>query len=188
MGSRNPQKEMLKTIGAFETCTEVIDHALKLAKTKAKKLEGLKVELKIFFYRFDEAFRLYRADVFGKDCANITEFNEKKDDGTDNFPYNEGWAKSQLTIFLETTETIEELEGKETKVEETKPAVQENPDHVATEVRSEKTSMEQSMRSFTVEVNDCKEISFTTATAMEKLSDKLRDRLGRLKVEVKRGR
>ena len=170
MGSRNPQKEMLKTIGAFKTCTEVIDHALNSAKTKAKKLDGLKVELKTFYYRFDETFMLYKADVFGKDCANITEFNEKKDDGTDKFPYNEGWAKSHMTIFLETTETIEEkkeeLEGKETKVEETKPAVQDNPDHVATEVKSEKTSLEQSMRSFTVEVNDCEEISFTTATAM----------------------
>ena len=62
MGSRNPQKEMLKNIGAFETCTEVIDHALKSAKTKIKKLEGLKVELKTFFYRFDEAYRLYKAD------------------------------------------------------------------------------------------------------------------------------
>ena len=59
MGSRNPQKEMLKNHGAFETCTEVIDHALKSVKTKAKKLEGLKVELKTFFYRFDETYRLY---------------------------------------------------------------------------------------------------------------------------------
>ena len=68
MGSRNPQKEMLKNIGAFETCTEVIDHALKSAKTKVKKLEGLKEELKTFFYRFDEACRLYKVDVIGTDC------------------------------------------------------------------------------------------------------------------------
>ena len=191
MGSRNPQKEMLKNIGAFETCTEVIDHALTSAKTKVKKLEGLKEELKTFFYRFDEAYRLYKVDVIGKDCANITEFNEKKEDGTDKFPFNEGWAKSHMNKFLELTETIEEkieeLEGLETKLEEAKPeAVQENMDHVATEVKSEKNSLEQSLSSFTVEVGDCGEISFTTATAMEKLSEKLRERLAMLRLKSRK--
>ena len=105
MKSRNPQKEMLKTIGAFETCTEVIDHALKSAKTKAKKLKGLKIGVKNLLLW---VWWSIQADVIGKDYANITEFNEKKDDGTDKFPYNEGWAKSHMTIFLETTDIIEE--------------------------------------------------------------------------------
>ena len=55
---------------SLQTYDKVIE-VMNSPKTNAKKLEGLTVELKTFYFCFDEAFRLYKADVIGKDCANI---------------------------------------------------------------------------------------------------------------------
>ena len=184
MGSRNPQKEMLKNFGNFETCIEVIENVLQSAKTKSKKLEELRIELKTYYYKFVESYRLYKADVITKDCDTSDAFNGKEEDGTDSFSHNDKWTKTQMTQFLEVTESIEEkieeLDSKEVKTVETKPLeiqVQDNSEHLAAEIKSEKKSLEQSMESFTQEVNALDEISFTIANAMEKFSEKLKHRL-----------
>ena len=70
MGARNPEKELLKNYGSFDTCVNLVDSALKSAKTKPKKLYELKAKLESLFYSLDEAFRLYRADAITKDAKN----------------------------------------------------------------------------------------------------------------------
>ena len=55
----------------------MIERALASAKTKPKKLKDLQVEIKSYFYEFDTAFRVYKADVIGKDCTFAVEFNGK---------------------------------------------------------------------------------------------------------------
>ena len=108
MGSRNTEKNMLKQHGYFETCCVMIERALASAKTKPKKLKDLQVELKSYYYEFDAAFRVYKADVIGKDCTSAVEFNGKKEDGSDSFAYNDNWAKLQMDKFCEITEKIED--------------------------------------------------------------------------------
>ena len=77
MGSRNPQKEMMKNHGAFETSMELIEHAITSSRTKSKNLNGLSGELKTFFYRYVESYRLYKADFIAKDSSTVAAFNGK---------------------------------------------------------------------------------------------------------------
>ena len=94
MGSRNAQKEMLKSFGNFETCLKTAEHVLTSSKTKIKKLLKLCDELKEQFYTFDAAFRVYKSDTIAKDCTDDTiEFNGRKEDGTYCFTYNDDWIK-----------------------------------------------------------------------------------------------
>ena len=174
----------MKNHGAFETCMELIEHALTSPRTKSKKLNELKGELKTFFYRYDESYRLYKADVIAKDSSTLAAFNGKDaDDVTDSYPFNDKWSKNQMRKFIELTESIEEkieeLEAGEVKAPEAKHVEieQENPDHLATEIKSEEKSLKQSIESFTGEVNAEDVISMTTAAAMEKFSEKLKTRL-----------
>ena len=97
---RVAEKEMKRYFGIFETCLLTINHALESQKTKVKKLENLKNDLKTNFYEFDAAFRVHKADVVAKDCDSVGGFNGKAQDGTDNFACNDSWAKEQLEVYL----------------------------------------------------------------------------------------
>ena len=89
-----------------------------------------------------------------------------------------------LTKLLE--EKIDDLEGGE-KVQEEKPSVlEENPDHLDTEVESEKDSLSQSITAFANEVNDSAEITLVGAGAMEKFSEKLKNRLELLRYKSRK--
>ena len=152
MGARNPEKELLKNFGSFDTCVNLVESALKSTKTKTKKLYELKTKLESLFYSLDEAFRLYKADAINKDAKTDEAFNGtvSETDNSPAFPHNDSWYKEQFEKYIEKTEDVEEkieaLEEASGKVvHEDKPAeiVQENVDHVVTEVQSQKASLGQ---------------------------------------------
>ena len=186
MGARNPEKELLKNFGSFDTCVNLVDSALKSAKTKPKKLYELKAKLESLFYSLDEAFRLYRADAITKDAKNEEAFNGKvsETDASPSYPHNDSWYKEQFDKYIKKAEDVEEKideleEALGKAIPEVKPAeiVQEKVDHIVTEVQSEKASLGQSIESFIEEVNTCDDIALPTAEAMEKFSEKLKKRL-----------
>eukprot|EP00092_Neocalanus_flemingeri_P069439 GFUD01085096.1.p1 GENE.GFUD01085096.1~~GFUD01085096.1.p1 ORF type:complete len:409 (+),score=105.81 GFUD01085096.1:686-1912(+) len=190
MGTRNPEKEMLKTFGSFDTCMMLVDSTLNSTKTKPKKLYELKDKLETLFYSFDEAYRVYRADVIFKEAKTEEAFNanDEANEEVPAFPKNDTWSKLQFTRYFDKTESIEEKiealeELQEKPSTEDKPEVtnQENVVHVVTELQSEKVSLGRSIESFVDEVNACVDIAQPTAEAMEKFAEKLKMRLEDLK-------
>ena len=186
MGSRNPEKEMLKRFGTLETYAKMVDSALKSAKTKSKKLVSMKKELQDYFLAFDEAYRLYRADVIAKDALTSEAFNGVSAEEVDNFPYNDKWSDSIMEKLMVKTESVEEkideLEGSEAPVAEEKPnGPADKLEHLETEINSEKSSLEQSILSFVDEVTIEEELTLPTARAMEGFAEKLKNRLEQLR-------
>ena len=191
MGSRNPEKEMKKRYGALETFSRLVQSALKSSKTKSKKLVGMKKELQDYFMSLDEAFRLYKDDIMEKDAKSHDIFNGKDESDKDNYPYNDGWSESVMEKYLVLSELLEEkideLEDGEVAHVEDKPAVQEeNPEYLDTEVESEKASLHQSINAFANEVNDKEELTLSSAGAMEKFSEKLKNRLELLRYKSRK--
>ena len=188
MGSRNPEKEMLKRFGTLETYAKMVSSALKSARTKSKKLVTMKKELQDHFLAFDEAYRLYKADVIAKDALTSEVFNGASAENVDNFPYNDKWSDSIMEKLMDLTESVEEqidkLEESEAPPVEKKPEVPAGfsaAEHLETEVDSERSSLEQSILSFVEEVNNEEELTMTTASAMEGFAEKLKNRLEQLR-------
>ena len=94
----------MKRFGTLETYAKMVDSALKSTKTKSKKLVGMKKELQDYFLAFDEAYRLYRADVIAKDALTSEAFNAPSGDGDDAFPYNDKWSDSIMEKLMILTE------------------------------------------------------------------------------------
>ena len=189
MGSRNAQKEMLKSFGNFETCLKTAEHVLTSSKTKIKKLLKLCDELKEHFYTFDAAFRVYKSDTIAKDCTDDTiEFNGRKEDGTYCFTYNDDWIKEQMTRYLTTTELmeekIEELEQSQAGETEAKLTIATSEEtYVAEELNSEKEALSKSVSDLSSEVENMKESNWATTVGIEKLTDKLRSRLDAFRIK-----
>ena len=181
MGSRNPEKELMKNLTAFETYLKLAESALNSAKSSAKKLLDMRSKLETTYLALTESFHFYKADVIAKECKTEEAFNAKVGEDP-SFLHNDAWADEQMTKYVEKTESIEdkvkEIEKKEKESEE-KPAV-ENLNYVETEIEAEKSSLLQSIDSFVNEVNIAEKIAFTTASAMEKFSEKLKERLSLL--------
>ena len=141
---------------------------------KVKKLESLKNDLKTNFYDFDAAFRVYKADVVAKDCDSVSGFNGKAQDGTDNFAYNDSWAKEQLKVYLDAVEKIkDELEELELEVASTNTTVNESKDQCVVfseELTSEKDNVSKSILEFSNQVDATETFSWTNATVLEKIS------------------
>ena len=60
---------------------EIIENVLKSAKTKPRKLDQLNNDLKISFFKLDEAFGLHKVDVIAKDLSDKLEFDLVDDTG-----------------------------------------------------------------------------------------------------------
>ena len=181
MGSRNPEKEMLKNHVAFETYMKLAEAAIKSTKSTVKKLLDLRTKLEESFLLFTQSFHFYKIDVITKECKTEVAFNGAVE-GAQTYPYNDSWSDVQMTKYIEKTESIEDEVKKKEKEEidqEIKP-VTENTDYLAGELESDKNSLVQSVDSFANEVNNADKISLTVASAMEKYCDKLKERLGML--------
>ena len=120
MGTRNPEKELKKSFGNFDTCVDLVDSALSSTKTKIKKLNELKNRLESLFYSLDEAYRVYKADIIEKEAKTEEVFNEKDVNGAPNFHHNDVWKKEQFTRYVENGELLEE------KIETLEKANQQN--------------------------------------------------------------
>ena len=183
MGSRNPERDMMKNLADFEAYVKIIDATLKSPKTKLKKLEEWKDKLEGLYLGLNQTFHIYKADIIAKESKTEEAFNSKdQDTGEYNFKYNDAWSDSKFAKFIELTESIEdkidELEKVTIQTEEAKPdETEEKVDHIETELKSEKSSLGQSIEAFINEVNVVEKIPLTAASSMEKFSDKLKVRM-----------
>ena len=66
--SRNPEKEVSKSWGSFDTTVRLCDHALK--KKNTNRYKNLLETLDSAYYKFDEEWRLYKDDMLKKVCKS----------------------------------------------------------------------------------------------------------------------
>ena len=190
--SRNPRKDMYKSHGAFETQLRLAEHALTSAKTKAKKLGEMKDKLEAAYLKYDEDYRMYRADVIEKECKTMEAFNSNSSDDPSEpvFPQNDEWSHRMMLLYIDATEKVEEkIETLETAEKEAKPdvggEVEDNATLIA-EVESEKTSIKKSIDTFSTEVDSLEEINLTKAAALERFSEKIKERVVAVRFKVRR--
>ena len=190
MGTRHPDRDMMSNLTSLEAYVKMIEKALTNDKTKVRKLLEMKEKVESFYFNFNQSYHLYKADIISKEKITEAQFNAKDTEtGKDNYENNDTWADNIFVKFIHITESLEEkideLESSGTKVSEEKPVAVENPDHIETEVVSEKNSLTQSITAYIQEVNDVSKISITAASSMERFSEKLK---ARLEVLVLKGR
>ena len=92
MGSRNPEKDMLKNHVAFETYLKLAEAAIKFTKSTVKKLLDLRTKLEESFLMFTQSFHFYKIDVITKECKTEVAFNGAVE-GAQTYPYNDTWFR-----------------------------------------------------------------------------------------------
>ena len=90
MGSRNPEKDMLKNHVAFDTYLKLAEAAIKSSKSSSKKLLDLRTKLEESFLLFNQSFHFYKFDVIIKECKTEEAFNEVED-AVPTGHYNYAW-------------------------------------------------------------------------------------------------
>ena len=190
--SRNPKKDMYKSHGAFETQLKLVEHALTSPKTKAKKLEDMKDKLEAAYLKFDEDYRMYKADVIDRECKTLDAFNSVSNDEppVPAFPQNDQWSKQMMLLYIEATETVEEkIEVLKNTEKEAKPELGGDGGDQAeliAEVESEKASIRKSIETFSTEVDGLEDINLTKAAALERFSEKIKERLEAVRFKVRK--
>ena len=178
--SRNPTRDMLKSYGAFETHVTLVEHALTSNKSKIKKFVDMKNKLEAAYLKFDEDFREHKGNVI-KD-KTIEEFNgvtpDEKGIEVPNYPENDAWSKSKMLLYIATSEKLEEkIDAMESSVEEVKPSkVEDDNDQqvsLLSEINSELDSIQNSVSTFSAEVDKLEEISVSKASALERFAEKI---------------
>ena len=186
MGSRNPEKEMLKHHVAFDTYLKLCETTVGSSKPSLKKLCDLRVKLEDSFVQFSQSYYFYKSDVLEKNCETEEAFNGVVD-GQPAFKFNDDWSNKHMTDYVRVSDCvndkIEELEQSSTP-EDIKPAVT-NSDFLATEISSETSSLTQGVDSFVDQLNDYEEVSVATSEAMEKHCTKLRKRIESLALKAR---
>ena len=182
MGTRHPDRDMMSNLTSLEAYVKMIEKALTNDKTKVRKLLEMKEKVESFYFNFNQTYHLYKAGLISNEKITEAQFNAKDTDtGEDSYKNNDTWADTIFAKFIQITESLEdkidELENTGSKASEEKPAAIENPDHIETEVVSEKNSLTQSIAAFIQEVNDANKIPITAASSMEKFSEKLKARI-----------
>ena len=183
---------MYKSHGAFETQLKLAEHALTSAKTKAKKLEDMKDKLEAAYLKFDEDFRMYKADVIEKECNTVEAFNSVSSDEPPEavFPQNDEWSHRMMLLYIDATEQVEEkIETLKSAEKESKPDIGGDVEDQATmiaEVESEKTSIKKSIDTFSTEVDSLEEVNLTKAAALERFSEKIKQRVEAVRFKVRR--
>ena len=76
--SRNPEKDMLKSWGSFDTTIKLCLQAFK--KGNINRYQRLLETLESTFYKFDEDWRIYKDETIKKSSGTIEAFNAKQKD------------------------------------------------------------------------------------------------------------
>ena len=109
--SRNPEKDMLKSWGSFDTTIKLCLQAFK--KGNINRYQRLLETLESTFYKFDEDWRIYKDETIKKSSGTIEAFNAntETEDGGQKAAYfhNEAWSEGQLGRYVDTRELLQEV-------------------------------------------------------------------------------
>ena len=110
MGTRNLDKEMLKSHRNFSTTVKLCKDAH--SGNKVARFKGLLSTLQTTFTKFDEDFALYKDDIIKKVTKSETAFNEVViEEGVEipAFENSDSWADTQFLKFVETRDLLENV-------------------------------------------------------------------------------
>ena len=103
--ARYPEKELMKTWGAFDTTLKLCRNAHE--KTNTKRYRGLLNTLEKTYYEFDAEWRMYKEDVMKKNCKTEADFNADEE-GVPLFKYNDSWSEKQFILYVDVRDTLED--------------------------------------------------------------------------------
>ena len=157
MGSRNLDKEMLKSLRNFTTTIKLCKDAH--TGNKIARFTGLLNSLQTTFTKFDEDFALYKDDIIKKVSRTESAFNEViSEDGVDvpAFEYNDLWAEEQFSKYVEARDLLETVLDADTQ-----PASKEvkgmDTELAVDSLRAEFQSIETSVTKLTTEIEGCQD-------------------------------
>ena len=105
--SRNPEKEVSKSWGSFDTTVRLCDHALK--KKNINRYKNLLETLDSAYYKFDEEWRLYKDDMLKRVCKSQDEFNSVETvDGqsTSAYRFNDTFLNEQFERYMQIRDSL----------------------------------------------------------------------------------
>ena len=106
MGSRHPDRDMMNNLASLEAYVKMIEKALTNDKTKVRKLLEMKEKVESYYFNFNQAYHLYKADLISKKKITEAQFNAKDTDtGEDSYKNNDTWADTIFAKFIQITES-----------------------------------------------------------------------------------
>ena len=108
IGTRNLDKELLKSHRNFTTTLKLCNEAVK--GNKVSRYQGLISSLQTTFTKLDEDFAIYKDDIVKKVCKTETAFNAvNQEEGEEviAFPNNDKWAEEQFNKYVEARDLLE---------------------------------------------------------------------------------
>ena len=124
MGTRNLDKELLKSQRNFSTTLKLCDEAVK--GKKVTRYQGLLSSLKTTFTKLDEDFAIYKDDIIQKVCKTETAFNavnQEDEEEVPAYPNNDKWSEEQFNKYVQARDLLEtalEISAKESNLGQNK--------------------------------------------------------------------
>ena len=103
------EQEMLKLWGSFDTTVKLVVNAKQKAQTRRYK--ALIDTIDTAFFKFDEEFRLYKAEVIKKESNTDAAFNAIVTDQGVTKPvyyYNDNWYEVELKRYMDTKDLLQD--------------------------------------------------------------------------------
>ena len=107
--SRNPERDLIKSWGAFDTTYKLCKNAIE--KNSSRRFSGLLETLEKTYYDFDADWRLYKEDTIKKTCKSEEAFNATEEiEGVTvaAFKFNDSWSGEQLLRYADIRDTLED--------------------------------------------------------------------------------
>ena len=110
MGTRHPDKEMLKSWKGFDTSVKLCRQANTAGKTARYK--NLLETVQTTYYKFEEDYELYKVDAIKKIFKTEDAFNANVDeDGVQvaACPNNDAWSDVQMMRYVDTRDLLQDI-------------------------------------------------------------------------------
>ena len=147
MGSRHPDKEMIKSWRNFDTSVKLCMQAHTAGKVA--RFPTLIETLQTTFYKFDEDFGSYKDETIKKTCKTEVAFNAtitEDDNEVPAFPNNDAWNEDQMSRYVEARDLLQDtLDEANTGSIEVKVTTKEDVNLVVEEFKADCERVETSI-------------------------------------------
>ena len=143
MGTRNLDKEMLKSARNFSTTVKLCHEAH--SGNKTLRYKGLLSSLETTYTKLDEDFALFKDDMIKKVCKTETAFNAVSDQEgveVDDYPNNDKWSDEHFQKYVQVRDLLESALEAEAKASGTGQEDTIDVELIVDEMRVEFTSIE----------------------------------------------
>ena len=156
---------MLKLWGSFDTTVKLVINAKQKGQTRRYK--ALIDTIDTAFFKFDEEFRLYKAELIKKECNTEAAFNAVVTDQGVNipaYPYNDNWFEVELKRYMETKDLLlDELDSLEDTADQNSITV--DIEFTVQEIKMEFEQIEAAVTKLDTDINKFEDSSMMISVA-----------------------